>query len=115
MRNALASKLLMTAIFSVIVVNNTLGQMIDNTQAPNTAKAGINKSLLDEIGAGRGDVNTAGSSLYILSRGPFRSIRRGRQGFQRKFPRFQGQGGNEKEGVGGIKKDIAQGGGGSGS
>ncbi len=32
-------------------------QMIDNTQAPNTAKAGINKSLLDEIGAGRGDSN----------------------------------------------------------
>ena len=32
-----------------------LGQMIDNTQAPNTAKAGINKSLLDEIGPGRGD------------------------------------------------------------
>ena len=30
-------------------------QMIDNTQAPNTAKAGINKSLLDEVGAGRGD------------------------------------------------------------
>ena len=34
-------------------------QMIDNTQAPNTAKAGINKSLLDEIGAGRGDLMTA--------------------------------------------------------
>ncbi len=33
-------------------------QMIDNTQAPSTAKAGINKSLLDEIGAGRGDVMT---------------------------------------------------------
>ena len=30
-------------------------QLIDNTQAPNTAKAGINKALLDEIGAGRGD------------------------------------------------------------
>jgi hypothetical protein len=32
-------------------------QMIDNTQAPNTAKAGINKSLLDEIGAGRGEMS----------------------------------------------------------
>src|SRR6266516_3469249 len=53
-------------------------QMIDNTQAPNTAKAGINKSLLDEIGAGRGDVMTAGSSVYIINRDPFRSIRRGR-------------------------------------
>src|SRR6266478_9611409 len=102
MRNALASKLLMTAIFSVIVVNNTLGQMIDNTQAPNAAKAGINKSLLDEIGAGRGDVNTAGSSVYIINRDPFRSIRRGRQLFQRKFTRLQGQGANEKDGVGDI-------------
>src|SRR5882672_8700215 len=34
-------------------------QMIDNTQAPNTAKAGINKSLLNEIGPGRGDVMTS--------------------------------------------------------
>jgi hypothetical protein len=56
-------------------------QMIDNTQAPNTAKAGINKSLLDEIGAGRGDMNTAGSSVYIINRDPFRSVRGGRQLF----------------------------------
>ena len=82
-------------------------QMIDNTQAPNTAKAGINKSLLDEIGAGRGDVNTQGSSIYIINRDPFRSIRRGRQLFQRKFTRLQGQGANEKDGVGDINTDIA--------
>jgi cytochrome c2 len=82
-------------------------QMIDNTQAPNTAKGGINKSLADEIGAGRGDVNTAGSSLYIINRDPFRSIRRGRQLFQRKFTRLQGQGANEKDGVGDINNDIA--------
>ncbi len=82
-------------------------QMIDNTQAPSTAKAGINKSLLDEVGAGRGDVNTAGSSVYIINRDPFRSIRRGRQLFQRKFTRLQGQGANEKDGVGDINNDIA--------
>jgi hypothetical protein len=82
-------------------------QMIDNTQAPNTAKAGINKSLLDEIGAGRGDVMTASSSVYIINRDPFRSIRRGRQLFQRKFTRLQGQGANEKDGVGDINNDIA--------
>ena len=82
-------------------------QMIDNTQAPNTAKAGINKSLLDEIGAGRGDVMTAGSSVYIINRDPFRSVRRGRQLFQRKFTRLQGQGANEKDGVGDINNDIA--------
>ena len=82
-------------------------QMIDNTQAPNTAKAGINKSLLDEIGAGRGDVMTPGSSMYLINRDPFRSIRRGRQLFQRKFTRLQGQGANEKDGVGDIDTDIA--------
>jgi cytochrome c2 len=81
-------------------------QMIDNTQAPNTAKAGINKSLLDEIGAGRGDVMTAGSSIYIINRDPFRSIRRGRQLFQRKFTHLQGQGPNEKDGVGDINNDL---------
>ena len=82
-------------------------QMIDNTQAPNTAKAGINKSLLDETGAGRGDVMTQESSIYIINRDPFRSIRRGRQLFQRKFTRLQGQGANEKDGVGDINTDIA--------
>jgi len=82
-------------------------QMIDNTQAPNTAKAGINKSLLDQIGAGRGDVMTAGSSVYLINRDPFRSVRRGRQLFQRKFTRLQGQGANEKDGVGDINNDIA--------
>ena len=82
-------------------------QMIDNTQAPSTAKAGINKSLLDQIGAGRGNVMTAGSSVYMINRDPFRSVRRGRQLFQRKFTRLQGQGTNEKDGVGDINNDIA--------
>lgn len=82
-------------------------QMIDNAQAPNTVKAGINKSLLDEIGPGRGDVMTAGSSVYLINRDPFRSIRRGRQLFQRKFTRLQGQGANQKDGVGDIDTDIA--------
>src|SRR5262252_3876962 len=82
-------------------------QMIDNTQAPNTAKAGINKSLLDEIGAGRGDLMTPNSSVFIINRDPFRSIRRGRQLFQRKFTHAQGQGPNEGDGIGDINTDIA--------
>src|SRR4029077_20427829 len=82
-------------------------QMIDNTQAPNTAKAGINKSLLDEVGAGRGDVMTPSSSVFIINRDPYRSIRRGRQLFQRKFTHLQGQGPNEKDGVGDINTNIA--------
>lgn len=82
-------------------------QLIDNTQATNTAKAGINKSLQDEIGAGRGDVFTNNSSLYLINRDPFRSIRRGRQLFQRKFTHEQGQGPNEGDGVGDLNTDIA--------
>lgn len=81
-------------------------QMIDNTQATNTAGAGINKSLTDEIGAGRGSVMTPGSSIYIINRDPFRSIRRGRQLFQRKFTQAQGQGPNEGDGVGDINTDL---------
>lgn len=83
------------------------GQMIDNTQALNPINAGINKSLMQEIGAGRGDINTAGSSLYIIKRDPFRSVRRGRQLFQRKFTRTQGQGPGVQDGVGNIASNIA--------
>jgi hypothetical protein len=80
-------------------------QMIDNTQATSNTKAGINKSLQDEIGAGRGDAMTVGSSMYIIKRDPFRSIRRGRQLFQRKFTHLQGQGPNEGDGSGDINTD----------
>jgi hypothetical protein len=77
-------------------------QLTDQTQAPNTAKAGIAKSLQDETGAGRGDATTWNSSVFIIQRDPFRSIRRGRQLFQRKFTRLQGQGANEGDGVGDL-------------
>ena len=82
-------------------------QMIDNTQAHNNLNAGINKSLLDETGAGRGDVLTPGSSIFIIDRDPFRSIRRGRQLFQRKFTHAQGQGPNEGDGSGDLNSDNA--------
>src|SRR5438270_6920433 len=78
------------------------GQLVDNSLAPNTAKAGINKSLADEIGPGRGDLMTPNSSLFIINRDPFRSVRRGRQIFQRKFIRAQGQGPNNSDGAGNI-------------
>src|SRR5882724_3457210 len=77
-------------------------QLVDNTLAPSTAKSGINKSLLDEIGAGRGSITTSDSSLFIINRDPFRSVRRGRQLFQRKFTRLQGQGPNEGDGSGDL-------------
>src|SRR5947199_10788465 len=77
-------------------------QLVDNNLAPNTAKAGINKSLANEIGPGRGDLMTPNSSLFIINRDPFRSVRRGRQIFQRKFTRAQGQGPNNSDGTGNI-------------
>ncbi len=81
-------------------------QLVDNTQAPNVAKGGINKSLQQEVGAGRGDAMTPDSSIFIIKRDPFRAVRRGRQLFQRKFTRLQGQGANEGDGVGNIDTDI---------
>jgi len=96
-----------TTIICALSVATLQAQMIDNTQATNTAGAGINKSLTDEIGAGRGNILTPDSSLFIIKRDPFRSIRRGRQLFQRKFTHAQGQGPNEGDGVGDINTDIA--------
>jgi hypothetical protein len=82
-------------------------QLADRTLAPNTAQAGIAKSLQDEIGAGRGDSYTPGSSIFIINRDPFRSVRRGRQLFQRKFTREQGQGPNEGDCAGDIETNDA--------
>ena len=77
-------------------------QLIDRTLAPNVLNEGIAKSLGEEIGAGRGDVVTPGSSAYIIARDPFRAIRRGRQLFQRKFTRAQGQGPLAGDGAGDV-------------
>jgi hypothetical protein len=63
----------------------TEAQLTDITQTPNAENAGIQKSLGQQIGTDRGDVMTPDSSLFIIRRDPFRSIRRGRQVFQRKF------------------------------
>src|SRR5215469_5259332 len=82
-------------------------QQPDLTMAPNTAQAGIAKSLQQETGAGRGDVMTPNSSIYIINRDPFRSVRRGRQLFQRKFNRAQGQGPNESDCIGDLNTDDA--------
>src|SRR6185295_14819236 len=64
----------------------------------NTVNEGPQKNLPEEIGAGRGDVNTIGSSIYIIKRDPFRAIRRGRQLFQRKFLPTQGFSGRDRSG-----------------
>ncbi|MCA9456114.1 MAG: hypothetical protein KC587_05590 [Nitrospira sp.] len=77
-------------------------QETDITQSPNNEQAGIQKTLEQQIGAGRGDINTPDSSLYIINRDPFRSIRRGRSIFQRKFTVEQGFGPRTGDGHGDI-------------
>lgn len=52
----------------------------------------IAKSLRLQIGAGQGDAATPSSSTYLIKRDPARSIRRGRQLFQRKFSVYEGLG-----------------------
>ena len=52
----------------------------------------ISKSMLDQIGAGHGDEYTSGTGAYLIKRDPARSIRRGRQLFQRKFSHDEGLG-----------------------
>src|SRR5262245_48864730 len=59
---------------------------------------GIQKNLGDEIGAGRGNLATQNSSIYIINRDPFRAVRRGRQLFQRKFLPTQGFSGRDRAG-----------------
>ncbi|MBA3960457.1 MAG: thiol oxidoreductase-like protein [Chthoniobacterales bacterium] len=82
-------------------------QLTDRTLAPNNAQAGIAKSLGQETGVGRGDPDTLDSSLFIIERDPFRSIRRGRQLFQRKFRRVEGQGPGVGDGAGDLNTDGA--------
>src|SRR5262245_13988392 len=106
-----------TAIFSLIaIVMGTLlwavpalTQLIDRTQNPNNGNFGIAKSYTQQIGAGRGDANTPDSSAFVLARDPARAIRRGRQVFQRKFLREQGQGPLFKDGDDDINVELKPG------
>lgn len=76
-------------------------QLVDKTQTFQQVE-GISLSLTDQIGAGRGDWMTPESSSFIIARDPFRAIRRGRQIFQRKFTRAQGQGPGVGDGFGDV-------------
>src|SRR5215813_2790481 len=84
-----------------------VAQLIDKNKAPNLANEGINKSLEQEIGAGRGDTSTVDSSWFIIARDPFRAIRRGRQLFQRKFTKSEGHGPIAGNGSGDIGTTLA--------
>ncbi len=84
-----------------------VAQLIDKNKAPNIANEGIKKTLAQQIGAGRGNLMTPDSSSFIIARDPFRSIRRGRQLFQRKFTRDEGQGPVMNDGFGDINTNLA--------
>lgn len=92
MRRTATLSLIAIALGTLLWAAPALTQLIDRTQNPNHLNAGIAKSLAQQIGAGRGDINTPDSSAFIIARDPARAIRRGRQLFQRKFLRGQGQG-----------------------
>jgi hypothetical protein len=84
-----------TAWSSVFLLQAVLAsaQLTDTTQTtPNVPGGAIAKSLEEQIGTGRGDEHTPGSAIYLIKRDPARSIRRGRQLFQRKFTTNQGLG-----------------------
>jgi len=92
---------------TTVLASAAWGQLVDQTLAPNTAKVGILKSLQSEIGAGRGDAMTPTSSVFLIERDPFRSVRRGRQLFQRKFTTLQGRGSGPDDGTGDINGNNA--------
>src|SRR5829696_5052892 len=111
------ARLRITAIFlftltCAVVVwqrDSVLAQLNDRTQNPNVANFGIAKSLGDQIGAGTGNWSTPDSSSFIIARDPFRAIRRGRQLFQRKFLRSQGNGPMSNDGTGDINTSLGLG------
>jgi hypothetical protein len=77
--------------------NSSFAELLDNTLVNqggnvNAPLGVINKSLQQQIGAGHGDVNTFGSAVFLVKRDPARSVRRGRQLFQRKFSMADGVG-----------------------
>ena len=90
------------AIVALLAAAPAQAQLTDQTQTPNVERAGIFKSLSEQIGSGVGDWATPGSSSYIIARDPARSIRRGRQLFQRKFTLAQGFGPRTQDGIGDI-------------
>lgn len=98
---------LFAAVTALLWAGPASAQLIDATHAPNPANEGIKKSLTEQIGAGRGDVNTPDSSLFIIKRDPFRAVRRGRQLFQRKFGIQQGFGPLTGDGTGSLADGIS--------
>jgi hypothetical protein len=83
----------LAALLALGLASASRAQLVDGTQVtPNVPGGQIGKSLEQQVGAGHGDELTPGSAVYLITRDPARSVRRGRQLFQRKFTLEQGQG-----------------------
>ena len=107
MRISKSLAIVLWAGVTLLVTIPALAQLIDATKAPNIANEGIKKTLAQQIGAGRGDWMTPDSSSFIIARDPYRAVRRGRQLFQRKFTRAEGQGPVTGDGSGDINSNLA--------
>jgi Di-haem oxidoreductase, putative peroxidase len=88
----------------------SFGQLVDQNKAPNTATEGIFRPLTSgsyptQIGDGRWGTDP-NSSSNVIAFDPFRAIRRGRQLFQRKFARVEGQGTALGDGFGNLEVDL---------
>lgn len=92
---------------AALAIPSAHAQLVDLTQSPNSENVGIAKSLGEQVAAGVGNVMTPNSSIYIIKRDPARSIRRGRQLFQRKFTKWQGLGPRTGDGTGNIEADAS--------
>lgn len=101
------SKFLFICLLTSIQTSNA--ELTDYTQTPNSAGAGIKKSLEEQVGEGRGDLHTPQSSIFVIKRDPFRAIRRGRQIFQRKWQLALGLGPRLNDDVGDIESEAALG------
>jgi Di-haem oxidoreductase, putative peroxidase len=96
-------------VASLAMAGPARAQLRDVFQAPNPINEGIHKTFAGEVGAGRGDAVTPGSSLFIIGRDPFRAVRRGRQVFQRKFLLKEGLWDERREGGIAGKPEIGAG------
>jgi hypothetical protein len=111
-------------IGAATIAGGASAQLRDVTQNPDIlttpghpgTNAGIGKplnhpTLLDQDGptpTTHGDTLTSNSSRYLISRDPARSIRRGRQIFQRKFTFAQGNGPLTDDGLGSTGADLSR-------
>lgn len=80
-------------------------QEVDQVSGPNQVNVGAAKGIVQQLGAGPGDVNTFPTARYIIARDPARAVRRGRNLFQRKFKHSEGNGPRTRDGNGPPEQD----------